>query len=286
MSTLQDKWNQLVKNGFGFSFLKDGKPDTTFSKILGFGYAIVLMFLLIVNVLLLKITWNKFGWKSLIATILIGTAVGEVFGIIFNLLDANCPAWIFHPWTTISMKFWLQTPEDWLFYPICGTLFILIMILIPIERNDYYILKTIILCLNVFVSTISAIVYQWGVWWQLILFAVPGLVMYVYAWENMHPIHYTKCAIIFCAFAWVWDYLSVVYFHGKSGLAWFQLWTYISRDAVGNYIHSSLFLDYNTHKWSWLWGELPTEITPLFAIFGTMFIYPLYASCNKFFNNK
>jgi hypothetical protein len=87
---------------------------------------------------------------------------------------------------------------------------------------------------------------------------------------------------VFCLFAWAWDFLSVYYFHFISGFAWMQNWTYICFDNAGNYIHSGAYLDYAKNQWDWNF-ELPSEITPLFSIFGTMFIYPLYSAANKYF---
>jgi hypothetical protein len=204
--------------------------------------------------------------------------------------DSKFQSWMFNSWSTIPIldKFWFSHILDWIFYPLCGCFFIF---LLEITSNNNSIKS---LKLDKIIKITTIIIYSLLIIFGLFLdsasrleiafFVIPGLSGIIYLWVNnkWNIKQFIICSIIFILIACIWDLLATTLLYHK--FAWCQQYFYISFDKFGNYYHSKLFNSYN-NKWAWI-GQSPLAITPLFSVYGCLFIYGVYYSVKDLFTNK
>jgi hypothetical protein len=183
-------------------------------------------------------------------------------------MDPQCAGWWYEPhkiWGSVG----LVAYEDIVFYPICGALFYLVRLVIPMTKSkiDPYLKITtlITLCL---LGILSLIIFNTGGKSSTYWFLIPGLGMFIYSYKEINIGRFLFTGLFIIVLASVWD-------------LWIKDWFYITADLL----HSNLWLDYKTHKWAWI-GRSPVEITPWFSISGWVFIYPLAQVCEKKFSKS
>lgn len=267
-NTNDSQWKRLFAEGKLYKSLSDGIPRGM-DRLIAWGYPLALVGIFIANTFLLIFKRPKL--LPLLVTTVLGSIVGIGWGIWMNYWDANQVAWIFHPWG-YSGVFWILALEDWLFYPLCGIFFCLIMEAVPDrKREDHKTLLGIIvvaalLCL--FFGLLSPAGFM-----TTMCFGIPGTVMLWYL-GFFDSRHFAICFTLFVAFACGWDYLAVTWIR-EHYAAWAEQWAYVLFSADGVHSQSKVFLDFKEHSWAWI-GFSPIEITPWFSISGTLFIYPMY----------
>lgn len=291
--TNKELHKELLKKGKLFLNIKDGKPKTTAQKILALGYPIIVFITLIVTVIAIIKNKEKMRWDVFIPHMIIGSFCGWCWGIYMEKFDPNYPGWLFHPWAIIGPE-WLMTLEDWLFYPVFGSLFYLIFRIVKSSVKPY---------IKVAGRLIPTIPLRWA--FQLFhigitlffiyfseeagksiafQFALPAIVFFFYTFDRWDIVHYTKLFLFIVVFASVWDWVAVSWITYIPGFSWASQWVYVSFNAMGVAHHSSVFLNYTEYPWAWVFKN-PIEITPWFGIAGAMFTYSLALSIEKFIDN-
>jgi len=235
-------------------------------------YPIVLAVLAAIDVYLIYYLFHRIRWRPFLKTVAIGAVVGWAWNIIMMRFDPGAAAWIFHPWG-YSGVFWLQSLEDWIFYPVCGIFFILICEMIKADPGElwyYRDARCFINLGNIIILVLPAFYFEPAGLSEIFFFGLPGTVM---LWLiRFNPVHYIKCCLILVLFACIWDIVAVTWLH--SIWPWAEQWFYVSFDALGRPLHSAVFIPWGD-PFGWV-GRSPVEITPFFSIYGSIFIYGLY----------
>ncbi|RPJ55920.1 MAG: hypothetical protein EHM12_11165 [Dehalococcoidia bacterium] len=275
-----EQYDVLDNQGKLYSQKKDGLPKGFWKNILAKLYPIILVILSILNAFFIKKLFKRISWNPVIITTLLCWTIGITWNSVMMAYDKNFQAWMFHPWSTIPFldKFYISHILDWIFYPICGIFFILILELnanitcIKFRDIDYF-CKTIIIFVY-FVLIIAGFFVDTATRFEILFFALPGLSCVIFLWHKglWNLKQFLFCSLIFISMACLWDLLATTWLHNK--YAWCQQYFYISFDKLGNHYQSYLFRDWN-YKWAWI-GQSPIAITPFFSIYGTLFIYGIY----------
>jgi hypothetical protein len=283
------QYEQLDSEGKLYSQTKDGKPVGIYQNILAKLYPIILVVITILDLILIKKLVKKINWESFVITVFICWSLGIMWNSMMMSYDPKFQSWMFNSWSTIPIldKFWFSHILDWIFYPLCGCFFIF---LLEITNNENLI-KTSIFdnIIKMLVIDIYLLLIIFGLFLdpasrlEIVFFALPGLIGIVYLWiNNKWDIkQFIICSIVFILIAYMWDLLATTWLHNKN--AWCQQYFYISFDKAGNYYHSNLFRSYS-YKWAWI-GQSPFAITPLFSVYGCLFIYGIYYSIKNLFAN-
>lgn len=263
MDKNKEQWEKLKADGNLVSSLKDGVPTTPVQRVAGLGYVVVLAVILLFDVVFFR--RGMVRKKPFLLTAGILCVWGWLWGILINSWDSQHLAWFFHPWACLG-PFWLQSLEDWLFYPICGVFLLIVLEWVPnrIRYDGRMAVTLVYLALSGFFVTLSVAGFL-----VTVFFAVPGLYFFL-KMRRFDLRHFLICGVGFSLFASVWDYLAVTFLHKYC--AWLEHWTYVSFNAAGKAVHSSVFCDY-PNFW---FGMSPLEITPWFSIAGFICIYGLY----------
>lgn len=242
------------------------------SRALAYLYPAILAVLAVLDVVLLIRVWRRLPKRAFFLTVIIAAPVGWAWNILMMNFDPNAAAWLFHPWG-YSGVFFLQSLEDWLFYPVCGVFFIMVCELVPVrpvpgpfDRD----LRHWITVVNISLCTFPAVWFAPAGWSEIVFFGLPGTVL---LWGvRFNPRHYLTCCTIFIIFACLWDLVAVTWL--RQVWPWAEQWFYVSFDVFGRAHQSAVFLSWGTPG-GWI-GRSPVEITPFFSIYGSIFIYGLY----------
>ena len=270
----QDYQKKNEDSGNLYSVEKQGKPKGA-QLVLSFGYLISLTLLTILTATLafLPKAQKNFNWKVFSVFFTACVLSGYVFGGILEHADPNFPGWMFFSWaTTFHAHSVLFVLEDWLFYPLCASLFYFMYCLFKAEKPTLIsplcgtILATIHGAAFLFFALCGALAGKL----LAFMYAGPAIVMMIYCAREWDLVVYLKIGIVMIGLGFVWDMVGVNLLHHY--WAWCQWWAYITFDATGNPHHSKVFLDYTTHRWAWLWGS-PIEITPWMAVSSWPFVY-------------
>lgn len=278
----------LQKKGALFGTIKSGLPDTFLKQLLSKSYIIVLAGLFVLDLFLITKLKKKFTWRQFALVVGIGTIIGYAYGLFMGHYDDGFPGWLFHPWmiTGVAYSWWLIF-EDIIFYPICGTLFYMIILAMPNDKKQHNVLFVAIpMCYMLMTAWIYIFFDGWGAKILPIVFGIPAILCYLIAYDKIQPVKFLLCSLIFVPFAIIWDFYGVYAMHIIPGLEWCEQWSYIVFDKSGGYIHSKLlYEDYATHRWAWIF-HAPLAVTPLFSVYGTFFIYSLVEAIHKYFPSK
>lgn len=216
----------------------------------------------------------KIEWKIFIPHMLIGSICGWMWGIYLLTFDKNIGAWCFHPGTILG-PVWLQTLEDWLFYPLCGAFFYCVFVIakrFDIVLNSEFKYKISILTFNIFCTLFF--LYFGAITGKSIAcaFAVPAIVILIWQWDNWNALHYLIVNAFVTVFASLWDIIVVNFVNA-------QHWYYVTFSYDGIASHSNVFIPWSK-SWAWIFQN-PIEITPWFGIAGGMFTYSLVLLINN-----
>jgi hypothetical protein len=197
--------------------------------------------------------------------------------------DPRFPGWLFAPWSIIGPDFGL-TLEDWIFLPASTTLFYAVYRKVSIKRpfpqtSSFHVG---VVCFYGFLSVLAFIITGFAGKMEILMFIVPSMVLYWYARKTIDVKKFIMLQLFIVLFEVGWDLFAVSLLHSIPGLSWASQWSYISFDVTGQCHHSSVFLDYATHRWAWLL-ENPVEITPLFGLCGGILNYVMFAAGDKYF---
>lgn len=271
MKTNKDFFNENKEKGNLDSKLKDGLPKTGFQKILSMGYPITIGILSLITTIGLFLKRKTLNWSVFLPYLIITTISGYMWGIYLLKIDPDFPGWLFYPWTTIGIEFLGMTIEDWIFYPICSTIFYFVYRFFKKgEEKSKEVLKISMILIHILLITFfiyfsstcgkSLAIHQ----------GIFGLFLIPFVWNEFKIKHFLKVEFFVIIFAAIWDYMAV------SILArifpWCSHWSYIAFDAAGNAHHSSIFLDYERYPWAWILDN-PIEVTPWMAITSSLYVY-------------
>lgn len=218
------------------------------------GYPIALGVILVVTAKFLKSV--KLNCR-MVFIISIGTIVGILWGIDVQQHDA----WSFHDWALfIPIKIFM-VPADWIFYPLCGTLFTLIIYKVKKGVDPFYLKLTLyilLIGLTIFFSRYTGLVGRSIAWY----FSIPAIVVHTIYWKKWNTEQFGKIFCFVVIFASAWDLLAV------------------------NLIPSLPHWYYNENLYDLWILKSPVEITPWFGISGAYFIYSLYVVSHENISNR
>jgi hypothetical protein len=257
-----------------YSTLKDGEPSGIKQNILAKMYPIILSILAFLIIYFYKhIKLNS----RFIVYIFVGSLFGWTWNWFTVIYDSNYPGWLYHPWSVIFSNRGMVF-EDFLFYPLCGALFYLVRYHIPdigASKNSF---KNIVLIVQFIIIVLLTYLFNSGGRSISLWFAIPGTLMLWITKDSWNLPRYFIVGMFVVLFGSNWDMIVTTIIPSIPGLAWASEWVYISFDAQGVAHHSTLWLDYSTHRWSWV-GNIPIEIMYWFNISGWWFIYGLAQIC-------
>jgi len=218
------------------------------------GYPLALGIIGIITVKLLK--GIKFD-NRMAFIIGIGTITGIMWGIDVQQYDA----WGFYDWSLFIPIKILMVPADWIFYPLCGTLFTLIIYKCKRGFRDPFYLKITMFMLLIFL-TMFFTRYAGPVGRSIAYyFAIPSIIIHTIYWKRWHSIQFSTVFCFVVIMASAWDLLAVnllpelPHWYYNEGL--YKLWILKS----------------------------PVEITPWFGIAGAYFIYSIYVVSHENINS-
>ncbi len=282
MKTNKDYYEQAKNKGQLHSQLKDGKPKGSFQKIIAMGYPITVLIMGIVTGIWTFLRKEDMKWKVFWPFITLTTISGYMWGWFILKADPDYTSWLFYPWTSVGEIFGMCI-EDWLFYPICSTLFYLIYR----KYKSTSVSKDIT---KIWFMIIAILFTQFFLYFTdlcgrilAIQSAIFGLLLIFYVWDRLDVKHFLKFAVFMILFAGIWDYIAVSLL--AKHWAWCSHWAYITFDISGMHYHSSVYLDYGRYPWAWILNN-PIEITPWLAISTSYYIYFIIASLDKLFFPK
>jgi hypothetical protein len=288
MKTNSAYWNELNADGKLFSCLKDGLPHNFWEYLLAYAYPIIIVGMVCIGIYsMVKFKPSERKWKTYLFSISCGTILGAAWCILMQKHDPNYPGWLFAPWSVTGVEFGM-TLEDWVFMVASTTLFYVIfrklstaIPLVPSKAGPHaiVIICYCILAIGIFAET------QLAGKTQIVMHMLPGIAFYVYARKVINCKNFLVFQISVILFEVGWDLLAVSLIHFIPGLAWASEWSYISFDAQGRFFHSTIFLNYGTHRWAWLLLN-PLEITPLMGICGGILNYAMFVAGDKYFYSK
>jgi len=284
MESNKERHDDLEKKGEIYSEIKDGKPKTSLEKIIAKGYPILIGVIAIITGLLIASRKKVMRWDVYFPYLLFSCICGWSWNIYMENIDPKYPGWILHPWAILGPE-WLNTLEDWLFYPVCGSFFYVIFRIINNSNKSPEWAKWLIQAIHLIMTLFF--IYYGAVAGRSIAIqsAAVGIVLFFYTWERWDVKHYLKMFTFIVLFAGLWDWAAVSWITRIPGWSWAAQWFYISFDASGQAHHSSLFLSYDQHRWAWIFNN-PIEITPWFGIASAMFTYSVTMAIEKFIDTN
>ncbi len=191
--------------------------------------------------------------KRIIFIISIGAIVGMMWGIDVQQYDA----WSFHNWALFLPLKFLMVPADWIFYPLCGTLFTLVIYMCKKSTNDPFYLKvtmfTLLIFLTMFFTRYTGVVGKSIAYY----FSIPSIAIFTIYWKSWNAIQFSKVFCFVVLMASTWDLLAV------------------------NLLPALPHWYYNEELYKLWIMKSPVEITPWFGIAGAYFIYSLYVVAHE-----
>jgi hypothetical protein len=281
-------WDELLAKGHLFSYVKDGYPDNIAESILGFAYPVELLLIITTCIILmLRLKPSLRRYKTWLFSITTGTILGGTWCCIMQKFDPDFPGWLFAPWSVTGLEFGLSI-EDWIFMPASTTLFYVVFRMVSFDKESYYRnsgIHIIILSIYVLLSAVTLIFMNTAGRTEILMFILPAMIFYYYAKNIINIKKFLILQLFIVLFETIWDISAVSLVHSIPGLAWASQWTYLCFDAAGNAYHSSIFMQYSTHKWAWLLLN-PVEITPIFGICGGILNYAMFSAGDKYFYDR
>ncbi len=235
--------------------LESHKTHTKPSKL---EYTKIIGILGVITLLALNRLYDTLKSKAYWYTVGICTFLGWGWNLLIVNFDPVYNAWWYRSQSILGIHILNVPLEDWLFYPICGKLFLCVMVLIPrrMKPTKYNAVHACVSFSFLFVSMVFYFFDVCGI--SLVLFF--GVIAF-FAFNELKYFdfrHWGICMIIFHAFSGIWDFF-------------FQQWHYIS-EINGQVFHSAVFHDYPI---GWI-GHVPMSIFPYFTLAGCMMIYSIF----------
>jgi hypothetical protein len=280
-------YNELDREGVLYSLVKDGRPGTLIDRTLGFAYPLTLLTIIAVcTVAFVRIRRLRERWK----TGVYGVAAASVLGVGWCLWALKCdpvyPGWFFPPWAVTGIEFGL-TLEDWLFMPATTVLFYVLYRMVRMPTSGIVSTRLHVIVLGVYgaLAVVFFCVSSLAGKTQTLVFLLPGMVLYWYSRDTINFRKFLLFQAIVIGLEMVWDWTAVSWIHYLPGKAWASQWVSLTADSLGGHHHSKIFLDYDVHRWAWIFAN-PVEITPWMGICGGMLDFSIFSSADKYFYGK
>lgn len=287
IKTNHDYWQELSGSGDLHAYFTDGAPEGFWQSLLGAAYPIMIFGLMIVTIFAYKkLKTSEKQFKTIFWGVGLTSIVGWSWGFWMLHHDPFFPGWIFPPWAVTGIEFLLPL-EDWVFYPACTTLFYIIYRKIKVTDESWnrtWLRRSIIgfysglILFSLFFTELCGKSVS-------LMFVLPGVLLFYYARKEINLKKFVLFQIILMAINTIWDWWAVSWMHNIPGMSWASQWIYLSVNESGEYVHSSIFLDYSKHAWAWIFNN-PVENTPYLGFAGGILDYSIFAACDKFFYGK
>lgn len=254
----------------------DGLPMAWYEKIIARNFLISDIAVIVVSTLLMiflcrRKLWN---WQVFCIVCIPSIISGLSLGAIIYTIDPEFPGWIVPPWSSLGwIGFWCV--EDLLFYTFVTVLFYGVYRFTHqnSDPQDFKWAQGLKYAYFTFLSLASlGMLIRGGICGKLetLFYAVPSLIMMVYAWRRINCKRMLIFIGVMVVFESLWDWFAVSWlYYYKS---WAPGWIYITWNAEGVARFSRIFLDPVNHKWAWIFNN-PIDITPWYGIAGASFIY-------------
>lgn len=206
-------WDELEKNGWLYEYLKDGKPESLLEQLIGIGYPIIMTSIICLCFFFYsKLPENKKRLNSLITSVGIATVLGWIWNILMIHSDPIFPSWLFPPWSVTNIEF-IQSLEDWLFYPGCTTLLYIVYRYIDIEDmvENRPLVMNIIIVIYTFIILFFLLFTELCGQTVTLVFAAPGLLLFIYCRDVINVkkfIYFLPAPLILNC---IWDWYAVTW---------------------------------------------------------------------------
>ncbi len=265
----RDFFEENEQAGNLHSILKDGPGRTDgVNWFVNYGYQIVLLLASLFSLASMAALGRRWRWKTYVPFIFILSLLGWSWNIYILKQDPHFPSWIIRPMAQLGPDF-LQTIEDWIFYPVMATMFYTVYRLLQGRIREFRSSRggwlwgafAVFVALMVFYSTCTATCGRSLALW----FGVPSLILWLFVRKRMNVRMFIFFMLFAVLFESVWDLVAASLIHRLPGMAWAVQWSYVTFDQAGHAHHSQVFLSYEKHPWAWIF-ENPIEMTPWIGI--------------------
>ncbi len=260
-------------SGTLYSIVKDGPgPVQGPGVFLNYGYQIALFLLVCLCVLAITALRNRWKWRTYIPFLAFTSGIGWSWNIYILQVDSLFPSWMMRPEGQVGPEF-LQTFEDWVFYPVTATVFYSAYRFLQTRVKDFGHTRNgaAMALFGFFMTCFVFFTFFTGHCGKSlgIAFGLPTIALWLYSWKHINVKLFVFFLFFAVAFESIWDWIGASWLHRIPGLSWAVHWFYLSFDAAGNPHHSSVFLSYAHNPWAWIFDN-PIEITPWFGILTTL----------------
>jgi hypothetical protein len=265
----KDFFEENKRKGKLHSILKDGPGKTGgLNWFVNYGYQVVLLGASLFAAAAAVGLKKRWRWRVYVPFVVMLSILGWSWNIYILKQDPSFPSWILRPMAQLGPDF-LQTIEDWIFYPVMATMFYTVYRLLQYRIREFQRRRSVWLWSSVAVFVALMVFYgcftatcgrSLALW-----FGVPSLVVWLLVRRAMNVRMFVYFMAFAVAFESAWDFLAASLIHRIPGMAWAVQWSYVTFDQAGRASHSQVFLSYEQYPWAWIF-ENPIEMTPWIGI--------------------